>query len=94
MNEVGVPMIHSTWVGDRDEDNLDRVDIENDAWIGASAIVLGGVTVGEGAVVGAGSVVTKDVEPYSIVVGNPARMIGKRFSAAQEQLHRSAIARD
>jgi len=48
------------------------------AWIGTRAIVLPGVTVGEGAVVGAGSVVTKDVEPFAIVAGNPARKVGER----------------
>jgi maltose O-acetyltransferase len=48
------------------------------AWIGYRAIVLPGVTIGEGAVVGAGSVVTRDVAPYSIVAGNPARPIGER----------------
>lgn len=48
------------------------------AWIGAKAIVLPGVSVGEGAVVGAGAVVTKDVEPWTVVGGNPAIVIGKR----------------
>lgn len=47
-------------------------------WIGASATVLDGVTVGKGCVIGAGSVVTKDVPDYAIVVGNPARVIGSR----------------
>lgn len=47
-------------------------------WIGFGAIVLPGVTIGEGAVIGAGAVVTKDVEPYTIVAGNPARPIGMR----------------
>lgn len=47
------------------------------AWIGAGAIVLGGVTVGEKAIVGAGSVVTKDVPDFCIVAGNPARKIGR-----------------
>lgn len=47
-------------------------------WIGYGALVLPGVTIGEGAVVGAGSVVTKDVEAYSIVAGNPARPVGRR----------------
>ena len=51
------------------------VRIGNDCWIGAGAIILNGITIGEGAVVGAGAVVTKDVEPYSIVVGNPAHKI-------------------
>lgn len=51
------------------------VKIGNKAWIGARAIILKGVTVGEGAVVGAGSVVTKDVPDWTIVAGNPARII-------------------
>ena len=51
------------------------VKIGNDCWIGAGAIILNGLTIGDGAVVGAGAVVTKDVEPYTIVVGNPARKI-------------------
>jgi acetyltransferase-like isoleucine patch superfamily enzyme len=51
------------------------VTINNDAWVGANACVLRGVTIGEGAVVGAGSIVTKDVLPYTIVAGNPARVI-------------------
>lgn len=55
------------------------VDVGNDVWIGRSAIVLGGVTIGDGAVVGAGSVVTKSVPPYAIVAGNPARIIRYRF---------------
>jgi len=51
------------------------VTIHDDAWIGAAATILRGVTVGVGAVVGAGSVVTRDVPPYTIVAGNPARII-------------------
>jgi maltose O-acetyltransferase len=47
-------------------------------WIGYRAIVLPGVTISEGAIVGAGALVTKDVEPYTIVAGNPARKIGER----------------
>lgn len=52
------------------------VHIEDDAWIGARAIILKGVTVGRASIVGAGAVVTKDVPPYSIVGGNPAVIIG------------------
>ncbi len=50
--------------------------IEDDVWIGFNATILKGVKIGKGAVVGACSVVTKDVEPYTIVVGNPARVVG------------------
>lgn len=55
------------------------VVVGNDVWIGRSAIVLPGVSIGDGAVVGAGAVVTKSVEPYAIVAGNPARLIRYRF---------------
>lgn len=56
------------------------INIGNDVWIGASATILRGVTVGDGSVIGANSLVTKDVPPYSIVAGNPARVIRMRFS--------------
>lgn len=51
------------------------VRIGNDVWIGCLAIILRGVTIGEGAIVGAGSVVSKDVPPFTIVAGNPARIV-------------------
>ena len=51
--------------------------IENDAWLGIGVVVLPNVTIGEGAVVGANSVVTRDVKPYTIVAGLPARPIGE-----------------
>lgn len=54
--------------------------IENDVWIGTRAIICSGVHIGQGAIIAAGSVVTKDVEPYAIVGGNPARLIKYRFS--------------
>lgn len=57
------------------------VTIGADVWIGWRAIILAGVTIGRGSVVGAGSVVTKDVEPFMIVAGAPARVIGRRPSA-------------
>ncbi len=54
--------------------------IGNDVWIGAEAMFMPGVKIGHGAVVGARAVVTRDVEPYAVVAGNPAREIRKRFS--------------
>lgn len=54
--------------------------IGNDVWVGKSAIIKSGIKVGTGAIIGAGAVVTKDVEAYSIVAGNPAALIRKRFS--------------
>lgn len=54
--------------------------IGNDVWIGSNTIVKSGVQVGDGAIIGMGSVVTKDVEPYAIVAGNPARFIRSRFA--------------
>jgi len=53
--------------------------IGNDVWIGANATILRGVTIGDGAVVGANSTVTKDVPPYSVVAGSPAKLIKYRF---------------
>ncbi|MBI5566776.1 MAG: CatB-related O-acetyltransferase [Chloroflexi bacterium] len=56
------------------------VIIGNDVWLGEDALILSGVQIGHGAVVAARSVVTKNVEPYTIVGGNPARVIRRRFS--------------
>lgn len=59
------------------------VVIGNDVWIGSGATIMSGVSVGDGAVIGAQSLVSENVEPYTIVVGNPARMARKRFSPSQ-----------
>lgn len=56
------------------------VVIGNDVWIGARAMVIGDVTIGDGAVVGAGALVTRDLPPYCVAVGVPARVIRRRFS--------------
>jgi acetyltransferase-like isoleucine patch superfamily enzyme len=55
-----------------------RIRVGRGAWIGAAAVVLPGVTLGEGSVVGAGAVVTRDVPPFGVVVGNPARLLRYR----------------
>ena len=53
--------------------------IGNDVWIGQNAVILPGVHIGDGVIIGANSIVGRDVEPYTIVAGNPARVIRKRF---------------
>ncbi|MDR6954121.1 acetyltransferase-like isoleucine patch superfamily enzyme [Ancylobacter sp. 3268] len=56
------------------------ITIGHDVWLGTNAILLSGVDIGTGAIVGAGTVVSKNIEPYSVVVGNPMRIIRYRFS--------------
>ena len=64
-------------------DNRGDIVIGNDVWIGYEAVVLAGVTIGDGAIVAARAVVTKDVPPYTIVGGVPARPIRRRFSDSE-----------
>ena len=61
------------------------VNIGNDVWIGLDAFILSGVSIGDGAVIGARATVTKDVPPYAIVAGNPARVVKYRFDQATIQ---------
>ncbi|WP_223253171.1 DapH/DapD/GlmU-related protein [Arthrobacter sp. AFG7.2] len=84
-------MARSTWIGDRAARPRDSVDIGRDVWIGASSVILGGIAIGQGSVVGAGSVVTRDIPEYSIVVGNPARVIGRRFENEADRMRHTAI---
>ncbi|MCD2107720.1 MULTISPECIES: DapH/DapD/GlmU-related protein [Rhodococcus] len=85
-------MLASTWVGDREPGARDSVEIGTDVWIGACSVILSGVTIGDGAVIGAGSVVTSDVESFSVNVGVPARKVGERFeSDTQRSAHLQAV---
>ncbi len=63
-------------------DNHGDIVVGNDVWIGYEAVILSGVTIGDGAVIGTRAVVTKDVPPYTIVGGIPAKPIRKRFDDA------------
>ncbi len=65
--------------------------IGDDAWIGVGAVVMQGRTIGRGAVIGANAVVTKDVPPYEVWVGIPARKVGERFADPAERRHHDAM---
>lgn len=76
---VGCPMIFSG------RDSQLETNIGRDVWIGARSIVMQGVVIGDGAIIAAHSVVTKDVEPYAIVGGSPAKFIKYRFGNINDQ---------
>lgn len=92
---IGKSIRHSPWVGDpgyRGAGSELKLFIGDDVWIGYGAIVLSGVTVSRGAVIAAGSVVTRNVNPYAIVAGNPARQISMRFSPDEVIQHERLLA--
>ncbi len=68
-----------SWIKDTIAPPFKRVKIGNDVWIGYGALIVGGVTIGDGACIGAGAIVTKDVPPYAIVGGVPAKVLKYRF---------------
>lgn len=84
-------MIGSYIFNNREKNDDDDLSVTtcDDTWIGCNAIILKGVTIGRGAIVGAGAVVTKDVPPYAIVDGNPAKVI--RFRWDEETIVRHEI---
>jgi len=92
--QIGTPIRLASQIRDKDY-NWKGVNsivvIENDVWVGYGAIIMSGVKIGRGAVIAAGAIVTKDVEPYSIVGGNPAKEITKRFTLEEQIRHESII---
>lgn len=79
---VGYPVRFAPWIGSIKHPNTyakEQVIIENDVWVGFGAVILTGVTIGRGAIIAAGSVVTSNVPPYAVAAGVPAKTIGKRF---------------
>ena len=83
---AGTPMIFSG------RPELPSTKIEDDVWLGARSIIIAGCRIGRGSIVAAGSIVTRDVEPYSIVAGSPARLVRKRFGEAEQALHDEMLA--
>lgn len=77
-DKVGVPMIFSGRA------SLQETIIGTDVWIGANSIIKTGVNIGDGSIIAAGSVVTKDIEPYFIYAGVPAKKIRKRFQTNED----------
>ncbi len=71
----------------KQKDTIDKTIVKDEVWIGANSVIVAGVTVGKHAVVAAGSVVTKDVPDFSIVAGNPAKVI-KRYNFETEEWER------
>lgn len=89
-SKVGVSIKDAPWIGDIDynfKGKNQKIVIEDDVWIGYGAIVFTGVHIHRGAIIAAGSVVTKDVPPYAIVAGNPAKIKGYRFSDSEIKDH-------
>lgn len=82
------------WVfdGTMPMDERHAIHIERDAWIGYNATILSGLRIGRGALVAASAVVTKDVAPYAIVAGNPARQVGSLFTPEQIAEHERVLA--
>lgn len=89
-SKVGVNIKDAPWIGDKGynfKGKDKKIIIEDDVWIGYGAIIFTGITIHRGAMIAAGSVVTHDVPAYTIVAGNPARAIGKRFTDEQISEH-------
>jgi len=81
----GIPVIFSG------RSEVKKTIIEDDVWIGYRVIINSGVTIGKGAIIAAGSIVTKSIPPYSIVGGNPATVIKLRFSPTQQLIHEKML---
>jgi len=91
---IGRPMSKTPWIGDSDykgEGRGQTIIVNDDVWIGYGAILLSGIQVGRGAIIAAGSVVTRDVPPYAIVAGVPAIFIGMRFTEDEIVQHENLI---
>lgn len=88
IDEIGKPIRYASWIGDPDYSGKGKnsmTHIGDDVWIGFGAIILSGVNIGRGSIVAAGALVVKDIEPYTIVAGVPAKFMARRFRSKEEQ---------
>lgn len=84
---VGTPIRYAPWIVEYEDDDyrkLEEVTIADDVWVGYRSIIMTPVSIGRGAIIATGSVVVKDVRPYEIVAGIPARVVGMRFDSEEE----------
>lgn len=91
--EVGKPIRYAQWIGnlEQDETRKETVIIEEDVWVGYGVTILSGVHIGRGAIIAAGSVVTRDILPYQIAAGVPAKKIRNRFTPEEIERHEAEI---
>jgi len=92
--QIGKPTRLASQIRDADYNwkGIDsKIIIEDDVWVGYGAIIMSGVKIGKGSIIAAGSVITKDIEPYCILGGNPAKFIKKRFTEEEIKLHESKL---
>ena len=92
---IGKSIRNAPWIGDPDYIGPGKglkIIVGDDVWIGYGSVVLSGVSIGRGAIVAAGAVVTKDVNAYAVVAGNPARQVAVRFSPGEIVEHERSLA--
>lgn len=93
-SKVGISIKDAPWIGDASYDfrgKNQKIIIDDDVWIGFGSVVFTGIHIHRGAIVAAGSIVTKDVPPYAIVAGNPAKIKGYRFTEEQIVEHEKML---
>ncbi len=95
MRSVGLPISRARWIYNEtfseEASQKTTLTIGDDVWIGAGSVILSGIIIGQSAVIAAGALVTRDVPENAIVAGNPAKVIGKRFSDADFHAQKIAL---